>query len=347
MNQQQISLIQDKLKRLKEKDQHYAVFGSKEHQYQMSAVLAKTELRAFEEKHGIALPSAYVDFLTKIGSGPAGPDYGLFTLDSILCEECADPKQTFNPEDTDDLQGCLFIGHLGCGNHNLLVVAGEHAGEVWHELSEGEELVFCHKDFLRWYEAWLDRGLEKLDPKTPKGLRDLAFVHFRAGELEQAIALFMQAQAKAKSVTGDELGLVRAYRAAKQYDQAIQLCHLIMAGDDRVSIAAELLVEIYIEMQDYKNAKATCHMALDKGMPPICFYNQLAEIHQVLGLVDEAMGWLRKSLSIAKRPFEIYDRMIELYKEKKDYQKAIEICREAIDAGMYEKRYLEQIENLI
>jgi hypothetical protein len=56
------------------------VFGSQSHSFRLHPTLSLDEVRAFETKHRIVLPSDYREFLMYVGNGGAGPYYGLFKL---------------------------------------------------------------------------------------------------------------------------------------------------------------------------------------------------------------------------------------------------------------------------
>jgi hypothetical protein len=57
-----------------------SVFGAQSHRFTLNPVLAKRDVVAFEQRHGIRLPEEYRGFLTNVGNGGAGPYYGLFPL---------------------------------------------------------------------------------------------------------------------------------------------------------------------------------------------------------------------------------------------------------------------------
>ena len=67
----------------KEHDKYFQVFGADKHRYRFNSVLPLSRVRDFEERHQIKLPQGYVDFLTQVGDGGAGPDLGLYSLDEV------------------------------------------------------------------------------------------------------------------------------------------------------------------------------------------------------------------------------------------------------------------------
>lgn len=52
---------------------------------QMNAPISKHQILSFEEKYKVSLPRDYKEFISNIGNGGIGPDYGLLPLqDSIV-----------------------------------------------------------------------------------------------------------------------------------------------------------------------------------------------------------------------------------------------------------------------
>jgi hypothetical protein len=164
-------------------DTAFEVFGSESHCYQLNPPLPPQEVDALERRHRISLPDEYRAFITRIGNGGAGPDYGLFSLAAGLRESASELNRPF-PFSTQTAQeviaarrrgeryaavvpaqmpgGALAICHSGCAIFYYIVLAGEQRGTVWN----GREDWFpCSSrqgrqwTFLDWYEDWLDRWL--------------------------------------------------------------------------------------------------------------------------------------------------------------------------------------------
>jgi hypothetical protein len=57
-----------------------SVFGSGSHHFELEPTTGEAAVKAFENRHGIRLPSEYRDFIVRIGNGGAGPYYGVFPL---------------------------------------------------------------------------------------------------------------------------------------------------------------------------------------------------------------------------------------------------------------------------
>jgi hypothetical protein len=147
----------------------------------MNPVLELTTLEAFEQKYRIALPAGYRRFLLEIGNGGdgIGPD-GLIQLGQIpegyyhqgdplerACkpfpllkewiwegaDEEPDPEKLEMVED-----GWIFLGDMGCGQYWIMIVAGQARGQVWNYADVGIGPCNPARDFLSWYEYWLDGG---------------------------------------------------------------------------------------------------------------------------------------------------------------------------------------------
>ena len=144
--------------------------------------MREEELISFERQHGITLPTGYRDFLLNIGGGASGPPlYGLEGLVRIapyrtLEERSYDPnlpciRDPFpftklwiwedgdtSEEGTKDqiFHGILTLGTEGCGQDWALVITGPERGNMWMIADVGITPTDPKRDFLQWFEDWLD-----------------------------------------------------------------------------------------------------------------------------------------------------------------------------------------------
>ena len=58
-------------------DANCEMFGADHHQYRLNPPVPESFVRNVEEKCGFTLPSDYRRFITQVGDGGAGPDYGI------------------------------------------------------------------------------------------------------------------------------------------------------------------------------------------------------------------------------------------------------------------------------
>ncbi len=63
-------------------DPKLRVFGAGKHKYTFAAPADITAIRRFERSNGLMLPDEYVRFLTEVGNGGAGADYGMFSFEA-------------------------------------------------------------------------------------------------------------------------------------------------------------------------------------------------------------------------------------------------------------------------
>lgn len=74
------------LKQAKCIDSKFEIFGSAKHQYRLNPPLRASFVRRVEEKYGFVLPEDYFRFITEVGDGGAGPDYGIEPFANLLIE---------------------------------------------------------------------------------------------------------------------------------------------------------------------------------------------------------------------------------------------------------------------
>ncbi|MFG6384346.1 MAG: SMI1/KNR4 family protein [Lachnospiraceae bacterium] len=55
----------------------YEMFGAARHQYHLNPPIRASFVRQIEKRYGFKLPEDYFHFITEIGDGGAGPDYGI------------------------------------------------------------------------------------------------------------------------------------------------------------------------------------------------------------------------------------------------------------------------------
>jgi SMI1/KNR4 family protein SUKH-1 len=144
--------------------------------------LAETDALAFEQKHQITLPKGYRNFLLQIGNGGEGPPYyGVEPLGKTPRDMNPSETETWTclrdiqkpfpftrdwtwegGEETDEggeehiSHGSIRIGNDGCGAYWHLIVTGPERGNVWMICGEGIGAACPKRDFLQWYEDWLD-----------------------------------------------------------------------------------------------------------------------------------------------------------------------------------------------
>jgi len=155
--------------------------------------MSELQVADFEAQHHVTLPEGYRRFLLDIGNGGDGPAYyGLARLGEAAGDMTAEEQQMWTKiemldqvfpfteawiwEDEEGMwddasqdwsdegraklarieRGNVYIGNDGCGQYWHLIVTGPERGNVWQFTGEGIVPTAPKRDFLRWYEAWLD-----------------------------------------------------------------------------------------------------------------------------------------------------------------------------------------------
>ena len=179
---EQIERIKDKIEQLKSLDNDFTVFGARKHKYQLNPTLSLDKIREFALKHDVTLPKEYVDFLTNLGNGGAGPFYGLEPLENALFDDLTykRPDSLLNPskpfphtepwnlefqptvdEDEDEeeyerqftdfentyfdgeqMNGVIAICNYGSGISLNLVVNGQEYGNIWTDDRGNENGIY-------------------------------------------------------------------------------------------------------------------------------------------------------------------------------------------------------------
>jgi hypothetical protein len=191
-----IAAIKQKLALVRQRDVDLRCIAADRHRYKLNPVLPHDAVRRFERDRAIELPSDYVEFLTQLGNGGAGPPFGILPLGEFVRTE-GDLSQPFphrkpwKMEIPDDdlsvnseeyqawdaayfdlkwISGALPICHQGCGHYALLVVNGPERGNMWRDQRVTQSGIrpiqtsgLRRVTFLEWYDSWLEECLEELD----------------------------------------------------------------------------------------------------------------------------------------------------------------------------------------
>lgn len=76
--------VREILSQAERMDSNYKIFGASTHHYKLNPPVEKEFVRKIGEKYQFSLPQDYVQFITEIGDGGAGPDYGIYSFGNIL-----------------------------------------------------------------------------------------------------------------------------------------------------------------------------------------------------------------------------------------------------------------------
>lgn len=68
-------------------DKDFRLFGASKHKYRLNAPVSVDFVRAAEEKYAFTLPEDYFRFITEIGDGGAGEDYGLYSFEEFITKD--------------------------------------------------------------------------------------------------------------------------------------------------------------------------------------------------------------------------------------------------------------------
>ena len=139
------------------------------------------QVREFEKEMRVTLPEVFVLYLTELGNGGIGPNYGIYSLDKMrernpnaaaradlpvmiggglpeeewrsFAQEAEAAEDEENFDKTAELEqrliaGGIFISTPGCTMNTLLMCRGEAAGSV----------CTIDSDFLTWYSKPIESG---------------------------------------------------------------------------------------------------------------------------------------------------------------------------------------------
>ena len=238
---EQLNRIRKKLELAAQADSMYNVFGARAHRYQLNEPLSLAEVEQFEREHGITLPEDYVDFMTEIGNGGAGPYYGIhplgakqsIDLDLIGQPSPLKPRNEWSgtgwsddklvddamDDEEEEYPGLLNIGEQGCSYETMLVITGEYRGKVIYIDLDSQKTFFTYEaNFLDWYERWLDEtiaGYESSWFGMRRGGDDRALMELYRSSTEERVRIeALEGMLKLPSITDETVDiLVQQYHA--------------------------------------------------------------------------------------------------------------------------------------
>ncbi len=72
------------LKQAQHMDPEYEIFGVSTHKYKLNPPIDQRFIREVEKKYHFLLPEDYIQFITEVGDGGAGPDYGIYPFGNFM-----------------------------------------------------------------------------------------------------------------------------------------------------------------------------------------------------------------------------------------------------------------------
>lgn len=86
------------LSHAKQMDPKYERFGVSRHQYKLNPPIRMEFVRAAEKRYHFQLPEDYVQFITEVGDGGAGPDYGIYPFGNFFWKAESPGAERFREE---------------------------------------------------------------------------------------------------------------------------------------------------------------------------------------------------------------------------------------------------------
>lgn len=172
------------------RDTDFREFGAREHRYEFNPSIGIDKVREFETASGLTFPEAYVQYLTQIGNGGVGPNYGLFPLEKIKAiydpneeifldkednaeewaEICRAYDESLENDDGEYLRiesrafnGSVIIGTPGCTMYTILMCKGENYGKIGvidSDMVEECPPQISDKTFEEWILEYFRRAAE-------------------------------------------------------------------------------------------------------------------------------------------------------------------------------------------
>lgn len=316
---ERLERIRDRIALLAAVDEERQVFGADTHGWQLAAPLSGDELGDLERRLGVALPDEVRKFLRSIGAGGAGPFSGLLPFDAV----------------TGDV---IRIADQGCAMSSLLIVRGEHAGEVWTDM--GERRAPEAPSFLAWYEGWIERAL--IEWSETAAARLVLDGERRTEEIEAATLAFELLEPLRDRTHGEEraLGYLylrerRAGEASSAFERALKArepSQELLRSEREARLRRDRAVVAYV-LEDPATAIQHCRAGL--AIKNIWFSTS-DELRDVLerslranGDEDAALEILEERAAGAYFDFEVHHRLAHALIARNDVKGAIKALERA------------------
>ncbi len=132
------STIREALAALAAGDRSLRRFGAARHRYRLAAPIEAP----------VDYPDDLSAFMREVGSGGAGPYYGLLSL--------AEPTLVASPTGAPWTEG-VAVAHMGCGYAAVVALDGDARGQVWIDARAVGVARPIHQSFTAYYLDWIDR----------------------------------------------------------------------------------------------------------------------------------------------------------------------------------------------
>lgn len=284
--QEQTNRIKSKLAQARAKDVNLEVFGADAHEYQLGEPISEQDLQALELQYGVSLPDCLRAFLLWVGNGGqefdegAAPFYGIYSIAYALenskeylhypCQLV--PKmsdETWNVItqvlDNDNLSdeeydeemnkiygGLLKFGTQGCTYDTAIVLNGAYKGRIVNlDLDMQKPFFAFEKNFLDWYERWLDEvisgeliGNHNSFGETIGGSAEELLNLYEASENQEDKEDYLNALILKKPPLSTEILDKIHHHAQKQNNNFAELVRILARSDfDRAKLHFTALVD--------------------------------------------------------------------------------------------------------
>lgn len=315
-----LSTLKQRIALLSEIDTDRQVFGASTHHYVLAPPLSEAELVSLETSLGTLFPDEVRMFLRELGSGGAGPAYGLRTLNERVKNQ-------------------VVLADQGCGMSSMLVLEGRHRGEVWIDTGDGPQMPES-ADFLGWYEAWIERALiEWAERAAPRLAIDGPE---KPAELEGAMLAFDILAAIERPTVSQATALGYLHLRERRYADADAAFVRASKAPEPVSelLPSERQARLHRDRANIAYVQDEHTTAIDEARAGLAiksiWFSTADELREILeralhasGDADEALRVLEERAAQAYFDFALHHRLATEYLARNDISRAIDALERA------------------